>query len=99
MAYEILVGMHVTDDGLYARYRAGMTPILAEHGGGFRYDFVVAQALKSEAPHPINRLFAIYFRDKKAKEAFYADPRYQKVKQEFWVPSVAGRTILAEYER
>lgn len=99
MAYELLVAMHVVDEDVYRQYRAAMTPILESLGGGFRYDFVVSNALKSEAPHPINRVFAIFFPDKKAKEAFYVHPDYVQIKKRFWEPSVAGRTILAEYER
>lgn len=99
MAYELLVAMNVTDEKLYDEYRAGMLPILRRYGGGFRHDFVVSRTLKSEADHPVTRVFAIYFADKKSKEAFYADPAYQAVKQRFWAPSVKGRTIIAEYER
>jgi uncharacterized protein (DUF1330 family) len=99
MAYELLVAMHVVDEEIYGRYRAAMTPILEGLGGGFRCDFVVSAALKSAASHPVNRVFAIFFPDKKAKEAFYANPDYVRIKKLYWEPSVAGRTILAEYER
>lgn len=39
MSYETVVGLQVNDDYSYSRYREGMTPILKEYGGGFRYLF------------------------------------------------------------
>ena len=44
--HVMLVGLEVTDDASSARYRSGMTPILASYGGAFGYDFVVAQVLR-----------------------------------------------------
>lgn len=99
MAFETIVGLQVRDREGYARYRAGMTPILRSHGGGFRYDFVVSETLESEAEHPINRVFAIHFPDRAAKERFFADPAYLKVRKEFFEPSVSARVTIAEYDR
>lgn len=90
--------MHVTDPAGYAAYRAQMTPILARYGGGFRYDLVVSETLASAAPHPINRLFAIYFRDRSARDAFFADPAYLRVRAEHFAPSVGGFTVIAVHE-
>lgn len=64
MAYERLVGLQVTDPGMYQKYREAMKPLLERHGGGFRYDFWIQETLKSEAKSPINRVFVIYFQDK-----------------------------------
>ena len=97
--YEILVGLCVTDDRKYNQYRAAMTPILQQYGGSFRYDFVVAEVLKSEAGEPINRLFIITFPDEQAKEAFFADQRYVSVRAEFFEPAVGAVTSIAQYVR
>ena len=70
--FEHLVGLHVTDDESYSRYRAGMTPILAEFGGVFRYDFRGGEVLKSETPEPINRVFVLSFPSQDAAERFFA---------------------------
>ena len=99
MAYELLVGLHVVDDASYQRYREAMTPLLAQHGGGFRFDFTVAKTLKSESDHPINRLFAIFFASREQKEAFYSRADYLAIKKQWFEPAVKGRTVLAAYER
>ena len=99
MAYEMMVGLTVRDDAVYRQYREAMTPLLEEHGGGFRYDFVVSDVLKTQADHPINRVFAIYFRDRAAKDAFFDHADYKQVRARFFDASVGGTTILSEYER
>ena len=99
MAFEMLVGLHVVDRGLYQEYRSALRPLLEAAEGGFRYDFEVSAALRTEAPHPITRLFAIYFRDRAARDALFADPRYLDAKKRFFARSVRGTTVLAEYER
>ena len=99
MAHEIVVGLNVTDDATYARYREAMAPLLAAHGGGFRYDFTIAKALKSASTHPINRLFAIYFESKAKKDAFFANPDYVAIRARYFEPSVAGTTIIGAYDR
>ena len=97
--YELLVGLDVTDDETYGRYRAGMTPILAEYGGSFRYDFTIGEVLKSETSDPINRLFILTFSSERAKDGFFADERYLAVRAEFFDGSVASVTSVAEYGR
>lgn len=99
MTHEIMVGLTVTDDELYRQYRAAMTPLLRAHGGGFRYDFTIAEVLASASDHPINRVFAIYFESRARKDAFFAHPEYLAIKQRFFLRSVAGTTIFGEYER
>ncbi len=99
MSYESLVGLHVIDHEGYRRYRQSMAPILARYGGGFRYDFTIDESLKSEATHPINRVFVIYFQNKQSKEAFFSDPEYKQIRTAHFEPSVSGATIIAQYDR
>lgn len=99
MSHETLVGLHVVDEGVYARYREAMTPILERYGGGFRLDFIVARALRSDVPHEINRVFAIHFPDASRKEAFFADPAYRDVRAAYFDRAVKATAILATYER
>lgn len=99
MAFEMLVGLQVTDDAGYARYREAMAPILARFGGGFRYDFRVAEVLRQEPESPINRVFTIHFADQASSGAFFSDPSYLAVRNELFAPSVDATTILASYER
>lgn len=93
--YTAVYAAQVDDEATYARYRAAMTPILHEHGGGFRYDFAVARALISEVAHPINRVFMIGFPSKAAADALFADPRYLDVRRALFEPSVSAITQLA----
>jgi uncharacterized protein (DUF1330 family) len=99
MVYELAVGLTVTDDALYQQYREAMAPLLAAHGGGFRFDFTVAKVLKSPSSHPINRVFGIYFADAQRKAAFFAHPEYRAIKAKFFERAVGGTTIFGEYER
>lgn len=88
----------MTDESGYQAYRDGMLPILARYGGAFRYDFRVSEVLKADTAQPINRVFLLRFPDAAAKEAFFADPEYKKVRERFLVSSVSSVTTLAEYE-
>jgi uncharacterized protein (DUF1330 family) len=96
-SYDTVIGLHVTDQERYRRYRSAMTPLLAEAGGRFRYDFTIDEVLKAESGKPINRLFVISFPDQAAREAFLADPRYQAVRTEHFVPAVDAVTTVATY--
>lgn len=75
-----------------------MTPILEKYGACFRYDFTVEKTLKSEVPHPINRVFIISFPDVNAKNDFFANEEYKKVKKEFYFHAVKDTAILWEAE-
>lgn len=99
MSYELVIGMEIKDDAAYARYREAMAPLLAEHGGGFRYDFKIAEVLRNEAGRAINRVFVIYFKDKAAREAFFARPDYRAIRQQHFDAAVGDTTVIAEYER
>lgn len=93
--YEMIVAMNVTNAESYARYRAAMTPLLEAAGGGFRFDFVVSDTLSALPAHPVTRVFAIYFRDQAASDAFFADPAYLAVKAEHYTHAVDGFTVMA----
>ncbi len=99
MVYEMMVGLTVTDDAVYQEYRDAMAPLLAAHGGGFRFDFTIAKVLKSASDHPINRVFAIYFASQERKDAFFGNADYQAIKARFFTRAVAGTTIFGGYER
>ncbi|NRA68192.1 MAG: DUF1330 domain-containing protein [Pseudobacteriovorax sp.] len=99
MSFEMVVGLNVKDDALYASYRDAMTPILVKFGGGFRYDFVVSQVLKNDERRPINRVFTIHFENKDSMEKFFSDPEYVSAKEMFFEKSVGDTTIISQYER
>ena len=96
---ERLVALQVDDKDSYRKYREGMTPLLDACGGGFGYDFEIATVLKSEAGHPINRVFTIRFPDRETMDAFFSGEAYLKVRGEFFNPAVSGVTEIAAYER
>ena len=91
--YTTWYGLRVVDEETYARYREAMTPILRSYGGAFGHDFVVSKVLKSEAHLDINRVFMLVFDDPKASERFFADPNYQRIRSELFVPSVAPESV------
>lgn len=95
---EILVGLNVLDPDGYQTYREKMTPLLTHVGGHFRYDFAIAQTLKSETDHNINRVFVICFPDFESKDKLFNSDEYKKIKQQFFEKSVESRTIISEYE-
>jgi uncharacterized protein (DUF1330 family) len=100
MPFEQIVGLHVTDAAEYEAYRRGMRPILAAFGGDFRYDFVVAETLAAPEDSPpgraINRVFAIRFPDRAARERFFSDPAYLEVRRRHFDRSVAARALISE---
>jgi len=99
MAFEMIVGLNVVDREAYAEYRKGITPILKEYGGGFRYDFSIKETFSNSSPHPITRLFAIYFPDKATKEKFFADDSYRTIRAQYMEKAVDGRVTIAEHIR
>lgn len=94
---EILVGMRISDEAGYARYRSGMIPVLESMGGGFRYDMRVSELLKGEAEEPFNRVFILSFPDETTRDRFFADPTYLRVRQQHFTGSVSSYRILASY--
>ncbi len=99
MAFEMMVGLTLSDEKIYQDYRNAMAPLLKQHDGGFRFDFVVSKVLQSESDKNINRVFAIYFKDRDSKDAFFSHPDYKVMKANFFERSVKTTTIIAEYER
>jgi len=97
MKYEMLVGLQVHDPEQYQDYRDAMRPLLEQHGGGFRYDFWVAETLAADTDNEINRVFAIYFSDESQKDAFFSNEEYLAIKQKFFEKSVTATTVIAEY--
>ncbi len=95
----MLVGLYVTDNEKYSRYRERVAPILEGYGGSFRYDFTIGTVLKSESVKPINRLFVLAFPDIQSKDNFFTDDRYLRVKAEFFEPAVRAVHPIAEYVR
>ena len=98
MSYEMIVGLQIKDDIVYSQYREAMTPLLKTYGGGFRYDFEVSKVLKSESESNINRVFAIFFKDKESMNSFFSNPKYLRIKLEFFEKSVKETTIISEYQ-
>lgn len=98
MAHEILMAIRVTDEARYRDYREAMMPILASYGGRFGYDFRVSEVLESPTGEDLNRVFTIRFPDRTARERFFADSDYAKVRASLFDRSVAHKTIIAEYE-
>ena len=99
MAFEMLVGLNVTDDEQYQEYRRAMMQILERHGGGFGYDFKVSEVLKTQVDHPINRVFTIYFPSEERKLEFFSNQKYLEVKEKHYVNSVGDTTVISGYER
>lgn len=93
--YEMIFGLNVKEEAGYQTYREGMTPILQNVGGSFRYDFRVGETLKNGADHPINRVFMIVFPNETVSKAFFADPNYQKIRAKHFDRFVGGITQLS----
>jgi uncharacterized protein (DUF1330 family) len=94
-----LWGLHVTDPAQYDRYRAAMMPILARFGGSFGYDFVIDEVKKTEASHPVNRVFTIRFPDEATSTAFFADAGYREVRARHFEGAVRGVTRMGAFVR
>lgn len=99
MAIEMLVGLSVINDGLYQKYREGISPILHRYGGAFGYDFKISEVLKSETEAPINRVFTIFFKNTDAMHAFFIDEQYLAVRNRYFEPSVSATTIISTHQR
>lgn len=95
----MLVGLQVKDVVAYSNYRKAMIPILKTFGGGFRYDFKVSETIINDEGRPINRVFAILFKDKDSMNSFFQDDEYKKIKTKLFETSVETTTIITEYAR
>ena len=99
MTFERIIGVHVSDDQEYQKYRDAMEPILHSFGGSFGFDFKIAAVLRSKTTDPINRVFTIEFPSQQVMEAFFSNPEYLEVKHKHFDRSVKSRTEIAMYER
>jgi uncharacterized protein (DUF1330 family) len=99
LSFERLVGLQILDDEMYSQYREAMTPLLVEHGGGFRYDFKVNEVLKNEEGRQINRVFAIFFGDKNLMNTFFESDKDIEIRDKYFATSVEDATEIASYER
>jgi len=98
MPHEMLVGLQVTDDELYAEYRRLITPLLEQRGGGFRYDFTVSDVLSPAEAQNINRVFVIFFGSREQKDELFSDATYLAIKEQYFAPSVKEAVIISEYD-
>ncbi|MEO0603384.1 MAG: DUF1330 domain-containing protein [Myxococcota bacterium] len=89
MTHRVLVHLTITDAEGYAAYRAGMEPILAEHGGRFVLDVEGGTRIHHDAPFAPGRTLLIEFPDAGRAEAFYANPAYVDVRDRWFTPSVS----------
>ncbi len=92
------MGIHVTDDEEYQKYRDGMTPILHSAGGTFGYDFKISEVLKSKTENEINRVFTIEFPSKAVMDQFFSDPAYLAIQKQHFANSVKSKTVIAMHE-
>ncbi|GLR69341.1 DUF1330 domain-containing protein [Agaribacter marinus] len=99
MSFERIMGLEVINDSEYQLYRENMAPILHSFGGSFGFDFVIDRVLKSKTEHVINRVFTIDFPSKKIMDAFFSDPAYLAVKEQYFNRSVKSVTTISMHEK
>jgi len=93
------MGLDVTDDEEYQKYREGMMPILESFGGSFGFDFKVSEVLQSKTDASINRVFTIDFPSKEVMDNFFSDPSYLKVKNQYFKKSVRSAIVISMHEK
>lgn len=94
--HTLVVALEVTDPQGYARYREGMTPILEGYGGRFDWDLQGGEVLRSPDGVHVNRVFALSFPDRARRTAFFSDPKYREVRDQWFDPAVAAVFTVAE---
>jgi uncharacterized protein (DUF1330 family) len=94
MAYEIHVGIKISDQAGYQAYRDGMMPILQHYQGEFVFDVTVDQTLTNALTEEVERVFIIRFPDEAHKNNFFADPDYQAVRKAHFESSVSYSSIF-----
>jgi uncharacterized protein (DUF1330 family) len=99
MSFERIVGLDVTDDEEYQKYRDAMVPILESFGGSFGFDFKIAEVLKSKTEDSINRVFTIDFPSKEVMDDFFSEPSYLEVKNKYFKHSVSSATTISMHEK
>lgn len=98
MVHERIMGIEVTDDAMYQKYRDGMMPILKTFNGKFGFDFIVSEVLLSKSSDKINRVFTIEFPNKERMDAFFSDPAYLDVKKRYFDASVKSKTLISAHD-
>ena len=99
MSFERIMGLDVTDDEEYQKYREGMMPILESFGGSFGFDFKVSEVLQSKTDASINRVFTIDFPSKEVMDNFFSDLSYLKVKNQYFKKSVRSAIVISMHEK
>lgn len=99
MSYERIMGIEVTNEEGYQKYRESMTPILHSYGGSFGFDFKVNEVLQSKTDEPINRVFTIDFPSKDIMDNFFTSPEYLAVKTKYFKNSVKAVTTISMHEK
>ena len=99
MTFERIVGLNVTDETEYQRYRDRMLPILESYGGSFGFDLQVSEVLQSKTNEPINRVFTIEFPDRQTMDRFFADPTYLQVRSRHFEKAVSSVTIISLHDK
>lgn len=90
--------LEVIDKQGYQAYRAAMTPLLHEMGGAFGFDLEVSEVLKNPTGKAFNRVFSIVFESRRARDAFFSDPRYLSIRARHFEPAVGDRTHLGQLQ-
>lgn len=96
--FVLWVGLELRDEAGYARYRAAMMPLLERFGGRFDWDFRVSEVLRGPEGARVDRVFALSFPHRGARERFFADPAYLEVRERHFAPAVGSVATLAEIE-
>ena len=95
---DMLVGLEVKDEALYAAYRAAMKPILHARGGHFTCDFRVSEVLAGDVTGSvdprINRVFVLSFPDAAGRDAFFEDAEYQRVRERYFLGAVGAVEVM-----
>lgn len=92
------MGLHITDDEEYQKYREAMEPILNSIGGYFGYDFKIKEVLRSKTDNEINRVFTIEFPSQKIMDEFFSRPDYIEIQNKHLNNSVKAKTVISMHE-
>lgn len=98
MTFERIMGIEVSDEEMYQKYRQAMLPILKNYGGHFTYDFKIEEVLISKTQAPINRVFTIEFPSSEVMDTFFSDAEYIDVKKRYFESSVDSVTEISLHE-
>lgn len=98
MTYSMIVALEVHNPEQYAQYRDALKPLLSQYRGHFSHDFTLAEILTAPTKAKLNRLFVLNFSTEADKTAFFADSRYQAIKQQYFVSAVGDVEIIAGFE-